>query len=55
MKDLYIQPDVGVISFVPNKAIALHPSWGYEGDVFSTPEPKMGFGDDTEGGAGDEG
>ena len=52
MQEVYMRPEMEVISFVPGKAIAMEqPGWGWEEDVFSTSEPK-GI---NEGGDGYEG
>ena len=56
MKAVYLQPQVEIVSFAPNKAIAMEePSWGWEDDVFSTPEAKTFDDKTTEGGDGYEG
>ena len=41
MKTVYIPPRAQVISFAPDRAIAVEePDWGWEEDVFSTPEAR---------------
>ena len=56
MKAVYVQPKVDVVSFVSSKAIATEqPDWGWEEDVFSTPEAKNFNGNIAEGGNGNEG
>ena len=56
MKEVYICPFVDVICFAPNKPIALeNPGWGWEEDVFSTPEPQNINSENMEGGEGNEG
>ena len=56
MKTVYVRPQVEAVRFAPDKPIAMEqPGWGWEDDVFSTPEAK-GFSDKTtEGGDGNEG
>ena len=54
MKEVYMRPNLEIISFEPQKAIATDwdPTWGYEGDIFgddtSTPETR-GFEQQTSG------
>ena len=56
MKVVYTRPLVEVVSFAPSHAIALEqPGWGWEEDVFSTPEAKSFDGKTAEGGDGYEG
>ena len=41
MQEVYMCPNVEIISFEPQKAIATEqPGWGWEEDVFSTPETR---------------
>ena len=55
MKDVYVRPQAELVSFAPNNAIAMEqPGWGWEDDVFSTPEAQS-FTDDAERRMGDEG
>ncbi len=55
MKELYLCPLAEVISFVSTQAIAMEPPvWGWEEDVFSTPEAKNFDDKTTEGGNGYE-
>ena len=56
MQEVYMRPNLEIISFEPQKAIATEqPGWGWEEDVFSTPETKGFDGKTTEGGDGYEG
>ena len=56
VKEVYMRPNLEIISFEPQKAIATEqPGWGWEEDVFSTPETKGFDGKTTEGGDGYEG
>ena len=49
MKAVYLQPQVEIVSFAPNKAIAMEePGWGWEEDVFSTPEARNIVDEDAE-------
>ena len=49
MKGTYITPQAEVVTFAPSKAIALEqPGWGWEEDVFSTPETRMIDNEDAE-------
>ena len=54
MQEVYMRPNLEMISFEPQKAIAAgwNPEWGYEGGIFgdetSTPEPQ-GFDEQTDG------
>ena len=41
MKNVYVQPRVEIVAFAPSRAIAMEdPDWGWEEDVFSTPEAR---------------
>ena len=42
MQEVYMRPNLEIISFEPQKTIAAgwNPDWGYEDDVFSTPETR---------------
>ena len=56
MKKTYMSPQVDVVDFAPGKAIAMEqPGWGWEEDVFSTPEPQNINNENMEGGEGNEG
>ena len=52
MKEVYMRPNLEIISFAPQKAIAAgwSPDWGYEDDIFgeSVPEAKSLGTDDAE-------
>ena len=55
MQEVYMCPNMEIISFEPQKAIAMEqPGWGWEEDVFSTPETKVIDDKSTEGGDGYE-
>ena len=45
MKALYMQPQVEIISFSPEAAIATGwtPDWGFEEDIFGGSEPDARF------------
>ena len=54
MREVYMRPELEMIAFAPSKAIALEePGWGWEDDVFSTPEARNI--DDAERRTGNEG
>ena len=56
MLEVYMCPNVEIISFEPKKTIATEqPGWGWEEDVFSTPEPQNINSENMEGGEGNEG
>ena len=55
MKNMYVRPQVDLVSFASDNAIAMDHEWGWEDDVFSTPESRKLDNENTEGGEGNEG
>ena len=55
MREVYIRPELEVIAFAPSQAIAMEqPGWGWEEDVFSTPEARNIDDEDAERRSGNE-
>ena len=55
MQEVYMRPDLEIVSFAPSKAIALEqPGWEWEDNIFSAPEARNVDGKDAERSGGHE-